>query len=136
MLIFTFPQEQEAKIVRKMRATVDSMSFKGCPIVCCSAAQGRVQAVIECLQNQAFVPERDATAPFLMAVDHCFGIQGKGTVLTGKYCCNTSLALGSTESTLSNVLCWYKYHVKEARDGQSSGQRTPERSQEHLPPQP
>lgn len=76
--------EKVEKILKRMRVTVDGMSFKGCPIVCASGALGQVSAVSECLLGHAFEPQRDAHAPFLMAVDHCFGIQGKGTVLTGK----------------------------------------------------
>lgn len=76
-------KEQEAKILKKMRLTVDGMSFKGCPIVCASGGQGKVEEIVNCLLDNVFLPNRDAKAPFLMAVDHCFGIQGKGTILTG-----------------------------------------------------
>ncbi|KAG9483949.1 hypothetical protein GDO78_009714 [Eleutherodactylus coqui] len=35
------------------------------------------------LKSQAYLPHRDPSGPFLMAVDHCFSIKGQGTVMTG-----------------------------------------------------
>ncbi|KAG8557350.1 hypothetical protein GDO81_018422 [Engystomops pustulosus] len=35
------------------------------------------------LKSQAYLPRRDPSGPFLMAVDHCFSIRGQGTVMTG-----------------------------------------------------
>lgn len=35
------------------------------------------------LKSQAYLPSRDPSGPFLMAVDHCFSIKGQGTVMTG-----------------------------------------------------
>lgn len=66
-----------------MRLTLDSTAFKNCPIVTASAVNKVVDELIKTLVNEAFVPERNNSKPFLFAVDHCFGIKGKGTVLTG-----------------------------------------------------
>lgn len=35
------------------------------------------------LKSQAYLPSRDPSGNFLMAVDHCFSIKGQGTVMTG-----------------------------------------------------
>lgn len=35
------------------------------------------------LKSQAYLPSRDPSGHFLMAVDHCFSIKGQGTVMTG-----------------------------------------------------
>lgn len=39
--------------------------------------------VLQLLKSQAYLPRRDPSGPFLMAVDHCFSIKGQGTVMTG-----------------------------------------------------
>ncbi len=33
--------------------------------------------------DRLFLPVRNKDGPFLFSVDHCFGIRGQGTVLTG-----------------------------------------------------
>lgn len=38
---------------------------------------------LQVLKSQAYLPSRDPSGPFLMAVDHCFSIKGQGTVMTG-----------------------------------------------------
>lgn len=70
--------------MKKMRLTMDVTDFKGCPIVAASAMQNNVIDLVAVLQKEAFLPERSTNKPFLFAVDHCFGIKGKGTVLTGR----------------------------------------------------
>jgi selenocysteine-specific elongation factor len=42
-----------------------------------------LQDLIETLQKFAFIPERHISSPFLFAIDHCFGVRGQGTVMTG-----------------------------------------------------
>jgi selenocysteine-specific elongation factor len=42
-----------------------------------------VQDLTAMLQKFAFIPERHISSPFLFAVDHCFGVRGQGTVMTG-----------------------------------------------------
>jgi len=42
-----------------------------------------MQNLLECLSRNAFVPERNESGPFVFSVDHCFGIKGQGTVMTG-----------------------------------------------------
>lgn len=66
-----------------MRLTIDSTAFKGSPIVTASALNNNVTELVNALQQAVFLPKRSADKPFLFAVDHCFGIKGKGTVLTG-----------------------------------------------------
>ena len=35
------------------------------------------------LKRQTYIPRRDSSGPLLYSVDHCFGIRGQGTVMTG-----------------------------------------------------
>lgn len=70
-----------------MRLTLDSTAFKNCPMVTASAADKNVDELIKTLISEAFVPDRNISKPFLFAVDHCFAIKGKGTVLTGEKKC-------------------------------------------------
>lgn len=71
------------KLIKKIRLTLDSTYFKGCVIVTASALQNKVEDLYEALLKAAFIPERNSDKPFLFAVDHCFALKGKGTILTG-----------------------------------------------------
>lgn len=37
------------------------------------------------LLTRAQEPKRNSEGPFLFSIDHCFGIKGQGTVMTGMY---------------------------------------------------
>nr|XP_021150250.1 selenocysteine-specific elongation factor isoform X1 [Columba livia] len=82
------------KMTKKMQKTLENTKFSGCPIVAVAAKPGGPEApesenplgiseLIEVLKSQAYLPSRDPSGPFLMAVDHCFSIKGQGTVMTG-----------------------------------------------------
>ncbi|KAH1167567.1 selenocysteine-specific elongation factor isoform X1 [Mauremys mutica] len=82
------------KMTKKMQKTLENTKFQGCPIAAVAAKPGGPEApetvnplgvseLIEVLKSQAYLPTRDPTGPFLMAIDHCFSIKGQGTVMTG-----------------------------------------------------
>uniref|UniRef100_A0A8D0GFL1 Eukaryotic elongation factor, selenocysteine-tRNA specific n=1 Tax=Sphenodon punctatus TaxID=8508 RepID=A0A8D0GFL1_SPHPU len=82
------------KMTKKMQKTLENTKFHGCPVVPVAAKPGGPEApetvtplgvseLIEVLKSQAYLPTRDPSGPFLMAVDHCFSIKGQGTVMTG-----------------------------------------------------
>lgn len=68
---------------KRLRKTLLSTSFPLAPIAAVSAQKHLVQELLDEISKNVFVPPRDTTAPFLLAIDHCFKIKGKGTVLTG-----------------------------------------------------
>lgn len=35
------------------------------------------------LTENVYLPKRESSGPLIYAVDHCFGIRGQGTVMTG-----------------------------------------------------
>uniref|UniRef100_A0A8C5W7R9 Selenocysteine-specific elongation factor n=1 Tax=Leptobrachium leishanense TaxID=445787 RepID=A0A8C5W7R9_9ANUR len=82
------------KMTKKMQKTLESTKFRGSQIIPVAAKPGGSEApdseaaqgiseLIEVLKFQAYLPRRDPSGPFLMAVDHCFSIRGQGTVMTG-----------------------------------------------------
>ncbi|XP_069824836.1 selenocysteine-specific elongation factor [Dendropsophus ebraccatus] len=82
------------RMTKKMQKTLENTKFHGCPIISVAAKPGGPEApesetaqgipeLIELLKSQAYLPRRDPSGPFLMAVDHCFSIKGQGTVMTG-----------------------------------------------------
>ncbi|KAK6643404.1 hypothetical protein RUM43_004909 [Polyplax serrata] len=71
------------KLTKRVRITMDNTIFKGCPIVPASALNNDIKELTEALEKATFIPERNAEKPFLFAVDHCFALKGKGTILTG-----------------------------------------------------
>ena len=59
--------------------------------------------MIESLKRLTFLPSRDPNGPFIFSVDHCFGIKGQGTVMTG------TVLSGSVEiNSVSSIL---KLHI-------------------------
>ncbi|XP_063227271.1 selenocysteine-specific elongation factor isoform X2 [Bacillus rossius redtenbacheri] len=91
------PEKREAtiqKISKKMKLTLEGSVFRDAPVVSVAAKPGGTEALqsnapiglqglMETLKGLTFLPQRDSSLPFLMAVDHCFPIRGKGSVLTG-----------------------------------------------------
>ncbi|XP_030061942.1 LOW QUALITY PROTEIN: selenocysteine-specific elongation factor [Microcaecilia unicolor] len=82
------------KMTKKMQRTLENTKFCGSPIISVAAKPGGPEApetcaaqgiseLIELLKSQTYLPTRDPSGPFLMAVDHCFSIKGQGTVMTG-----------------------------------------------------
>uniref|UniRef100_A0ACB8EHP1 Uncharacterized protein n=1 Tax=Sphaerodactylus townsendi TaxID=933632 RepID=A0ACB8EHP1_9SAUR len=82
------------KMAKKMQKTLENTKFCGCPIVPVAAKPGGPEApetvtpigvseLIEVLKSEAYLPKRDPSGSFLMAIDHCFSIKGQGTVMTG-----------------------------------------------------
>ncbi|XP_075687897.1 selenocysteine-specific elongation factor isoform X1 [Rhinoderma darwinii] len=87
-------QAATERMTKKMQKTLENTKFHGCPIISVAAKPGGPDApesataqgisdLIELLKSQAYLPRRDPSGPFLMAVDHCFSIKGQGTVMTG-----------------------------------------------------
>ncbi|XP_066553728.1 selenocysteine-specific elongation factor isoform X2 [Amia ocellicauda] len=82
------------KMSKRMHKTLENTRFQGCPVIAVAARPGGPEApdseqpqgvpeLIELLKAHTYLPHRDASGPFLMAVDHCFSIRGQGTVMTG-----------------------------------------------------
>lgn len=82
------PQKTKRESINKMRrkvlATIAPTEFKGSPVVAVSTVgQEGLQDLLQCMIDFITVPQRNVEDPFLCAVDHCFAIVGKGTILTG-----------------------------------------------------
>ncbi|XP_019623782.1 PREDICTED: selenocysteine-specific elongation factor-like [Branchiostoma belcheri] len=81
------------KMKRKMAATLKSTRFADAPIIAVAAKPGGpeapdteavgLQELMDLLKKHTYLPSRDASGPFIFAVDHCFSIRGQGTVMTG-----------------------------------------------------
>ncbi|CAH1265230.1 EEFSEC [Branchiostoma lanceolatum] len=81
------------KMKRKMAATLKSTRFADAPIIAVAAKPGGpeapateavgLQELMDLLIKRTYLPSRDASGPFIFAVDHCFSIRGQGTVMTG-----------------------------------------------------
>ncbi|XP_063283452.1 selenocysteine-specific elongation factor [Pelobates fuscus] len=82
------------RMTKKMQKTLENTKFNGSLIIPVAAKPGGPEAaesvaahgiseLIEVLKSQAYLPRRDPSGTFLMAVDHCFSIKGQGTVMTG-----------------------------------------------------
>ena len=89
-----------AAVTAKLRKALASTPFAAAPFVAVSAltaaaaaadattaavpgGSASVSALVDAMAAAVRVPQRDASGPFLFAVDHCFAIRGQGTVLTG-----------------------------------------------------
>lgn len=81
-----------------LRKTLSGTKFRDAPIVPVSANVGaadiladpslpqetdNLTELVSVLRNSIEIPRRSPKGDFLFAIDHCFGIVGKGTVVTG-----------------------------------------------------
>jgi selenocysteine-specific elongation factor len=72
------------KVERKVRATLATTMYKEAPFIAVSALQAaNTTQLIDLIKMRLKVPVRRTDLPFIMAVDHCFGIKGQGTICTG-----------------------------------------------------
>ncbi|XP_062504162.1 selenocysteine-specific elongation factor-like isoform X2 [Corticium candelabrum] len=93
------------KITKRLSKTLATTKFVSSPIIPVSAKPGGpegpegqsvgVDKLIKTLSLHSSVPVRTGDGPFLFAVDHCFGIKGQGTVMTGTIL-NGSVAVNNT----------------------------------------
>uniref|UniRef100_A0A1I7Z5V7 Tr-type G domain-containing protein n=1 Tax=Steinernema glaseri TaxID=37863 RepID=A0A1I7Z5V7_9BILA len=79
--------EKVKSMVTKIPKLLESLGIdKKSPIVPVSLAtpdETAIGAVAEAVEQIFYLPERDTEGDFVMSVDHCFPIKGKGTVMTG-----------------------------------------------------
>lgn len=54
-----------------------------------------LELLVQAIRSRLDAPTRDTSGPFIMAIDHCFAIQGNGTILTGTVL-SGSLRLGDS----------------------------------------
>lgn len=93
------PEKSKAtieKMIKRIRATLQSTKFANCKIIPVAAKPGGgdetcsvtsdplgMSELLAGLQNMFYIPKRETMGPVVFAVDHCFGIRGQGTVMTG-----------------------------------------------------
>ncbi|KAJ5079262.1 selenocysteine-specific elongation factor [Anaeramoeba ignava] len=83
------PEEKLKKRIelleKHIKKALSDSPFGNSPIVSVSALQSKGnELVMKELQNMIEIPERINTKnPFVMLVDHCFNLKGKGTIITG-----------------------------------------------------
>ncbi|RUP51114.1 hypothetical protein BC936DRAFT_149771 [Jimgerdemannia flammicorona] len=97
------------EMITGLRKTLSKTKFRDAPIVPISANIGaadiisnplltpkveNIDDLIRTLRETIRVPERTSSGNFLFAVDHCFAIQGQGTVMTGTVL-NGGVAIGN-----------------------------------------
>eukprot|EP00095_Tigriopus_kingsejongensis_P007630 maker-scaffold995_size72343-snap-gene-0.24 protein:Tk07630 transcript:maker-scaffold995_size72343-snap-gene-0.24-mRNA-1 annotation:"selenocysteine-specific elongation factor" len=77
------------KMKKRLKAALARTKFADAPMVAVSANPESSQEpvgvaeLIEQLNAMTTMPVRNVNGPFLFSVDHCFGIRGQGTVMTG-----------------------------------------------------
>ncbi|KAK5643037.1 hypothetical protein RI129_009204 [Pyrocoelia pectoralis] len=76
------------KMTKKLKQALKTTAFPDPPIVPVSAFSKEnetlgIPDLLNTISESIFSPVRNVNGPFLFAIDHCFAIKGKGTVLTG-----------------------------------------------------
>ncbi|XP_018027040.1 selenocysteine-specific elongation factor-like [Hyalella azteca] len=84
------------KMTKRIRMALQSTKFSDVKIVPVAAKPGGgvennsldtepvgIQDLLVAIQEMIYVPTRSNAGPFVFAVDHCFGIRGQGTIMTG-----------------------------------------------------
>ncbi len=90
---------------KRMLKTLENTRFANSIIIAVAAKPGGsestdceavgVEELINCLNNNVYLPTRNPTGPLIYSVDHCFSIRGQGTVMTGTML-NGSVAVNDT----------------------------------------
>jgi len=94
------------KMKKRMLKTLENTRFANSTIVAVAAKPGGnenetgdetigINTLIECLNHNVYVPERNPEGPLIYSVDHCFSIRGQGTIMTGTIL-NGSVNIGDT----------------------------------------
>ena len=71
--------------------TLEKTRFKDAPVVAVTArpstelteSETGIPTLISTLKDMTFVPQRNPDGKMVFNVDHCFGIKGQGTIMTG-----------------------------------------------------
>ena len=81
------------KMTKRLKMVLQTTKFANCRIIPVAAKPGGGETdslnpigmddLIESLKEMIYIPERHTEGPAVFAVDHCFGIRGQGTVMTG-----------------------------------------------------
>ncbi|MCL4138886.1 UNVERIFIED_CONTAM: hypothetical protein GTU68_025018 [Idotea baltica] len=80
------------KMTRKILNTLKNTKFCNAKVVSVSATSdisegvsgsSGIENLISCMKEMTYIPTRLEKSPLVFSVDHCFGIKGQGTVITG-----------------------------------------------------
>ncbi|DAZ92500.1 TPA: hypothetical protein N0F65_012730 [Lagenidium giganteum] len=85
--------------------------------------------LVQAIRQHLHVPKRDETGPFSFAIDHCFALQGNGTILTGtvlsgRIAVGEDIELPSLHVTKKiKSMQMFKQSVREVKQGDRVGVR-------------
>ena len=85
------------KMTKRLLATLQSTKFSTPKVIAVAARPGGstdmmaeptseplgVDELLNAIKDTIYLPKRETSGPFVFSVDHCFGIKGQGTVMTG-----------------------------------------------------
>jgi len=126
------------KMTKRMRMTLDKTRFRDAPVVAVSAKPSSstddlpenetgISRLIDTLKDLTFVPQRSSEGKMVFNVDHCFGIKGQGTIMTGTVL-QGSLKVGDSveisalkESRKVKSMQMFKKPVQSAKQGDRIG---------------
>ncbi|KAK0422711.1 hypothetical protein QR680_007738 [Steinernema hermaphroditum] len=115
-------------MVTKIPKLLESLGIeKNSPVVPVSLAspnEAVIGNVVAAIENIFYHPERNTEGQFVMSVDHCFPIKGKGTVMTGtvvkgrcKVGMEVEIPILSEKRKIKGIQSW-KETISEASMGQ------------------
>ncbi|VDN41165.1 unnamed protein product [Gongylonema pulchrum] len=80
-------EETLEQLTRRCKKAMSSLKISDpVPVVSISLKEGKeqaVEAVLRALRLALYAPQRCSSGRFVMFVDHCFPVKGKGAVMTG-----------------------------------------------------
>ena len=87
------PVDKRTKTIEKMskrlQTTLATTRFKEAPIVAVTAKapddfpDTGIDKLVQALKDMTYLPDRNPDGKMVLNVDHCFGIKGQGTIMTG-----------------------------------------------------
>ncbi|TKR95361.1 hypothetical protein L596_009541 [Steinernema carpocapsae] len=122
------PEEKVKSMAAKIPKLLGSLGIDSkSPVVPTSLStpdEATIQKVVKAIEEIFYLPERDQSGKFVMSVDHCFPIKGKGTVMTGtvvggscKIGLEVEIPLLNEKRKIKGIQSW-KEDVQQASMGQ------------------
>lgn len=76
------------QLIKRLKQVLDLTTFKNACFVSVAVSPADespigIDELINIMKEETYIPVRNRDGPFFMAVDHCFNVSGRGTVLTG-----------------------------------------------------
>ena len=96
-------ENQISKCTSVLRKALRTTKFPNAPVIAVSTISGQgIDKLLRTIHKEIKVQNRSSEGDFIFAVDHCFSLKGKGTILTGT-CLQGNIGINEKISVLGKI---------------------------------